>query len=203
VPADDAATHETEIWQVEGIKDLGRAGGSRFLRRHRLAGQRRLIDKEVLGADEPQIRRDHVAGGETHDIARNQPLDRNFGETVGLILAGAHLRAAPLDPGRRLHHGAQFRCGIVGTMLLDERRGDREDDHDRDNDSRPDIAKKIGNRREREQQRVQGVFGAPPQFSQNARAAFLGNKVWSDGRQSCVRFGGVQPLRRSSKSRTD
>jgi hypothetical protein len=65
-----------------------------------MASQGRLIDEEILGADEPKISWNHVTGGKPHDIAGNELLHRNFAET------GGDSRAAPLDTGLRLHHGA-------------------------------------------------------------------------------------------------
>jgi hypothetical protein len=58
----------------------------------------------------------------------------------------------PLRPAPRrltlavVHHGAKFCSGVIGAVLLDEGRGDREDAHDCDDDSGPDVTKKIGNR---------------------------------------------------------
>ena len=60
-----------------------------------------LVDEQVLGFEQPQVRRDHVAGGQPHDVARHQRLDRNFGE-IDRPRSGAAPHAR-----RRLHHGAQ------------------------------------------------------------------------------------------------
>src|ERR1019366_5339309 len=147
--ANNAAAHEAEVWQVKGIGDVARAGGSRLFRWHGLAGQGRLIDEEILGGKEPEIGRNHVAGGKPHDIAGNELLHRNFAKTMRLVLSGGNSRAAPFDAGRRLHHGAKFGGGVIGAMLLDEGRGDGEYDHDRDDERRADVAEEIGDSRER------------------------------------------------------
>ena len=44
-------------------------GLGRLLNGLALAGERRLGHKQVLGGDDAHIGRDHVAGGELHDIA--------------------------------------------------------------------------------------------------------------------------------------
>src|SRR5208283_5957117 len=44
----------------------------------RLPGQYRLADEQVLGRDEDQVGRDHVAGGQVDDVAGNEELDRHL-----------------------------------------------------------------------------------------------------------------------------
>src|ERR1700730_4792392 len=72
----------------KGSAMFARVGKSRLFRWHGLAGQGRLIDEEILGAEEPKIGWNHVTGGKPHDIAGNELLHRNFAETMGLVLSG-------------------------------------------------------------------------------------------------------------------
>ena len=56
---------------------LGRDGGGRFVGRHGLAGQRRLLGAQVLGLQKPEVGRDLVAGFEGHDVARHELFGRD------------------------------------------------------------------------------------------------------------------------------
>ena len=109
---------------------------------------------------------------------------------MGLVLTGGRTHAP-----RRLTLAVvftmarSFAAASLERVLLDEGRGDREDDDDRDHDRRPDVAEEIGDCREREKQGVQGILGPPPQFSQDARASLPGDDVGSDRRQPCLRLG--------------
>ena len=203
VSADDARAHEADIRKVERIGRPPVHRQRRLFRRHRFAGKRPLVDKEVLGADEPQIRRDHVAGREPHEIAGNELIDRNLGKTLRLIIRRRENSAAPFDARRRLDHRAEFGGGVVGAMLLDEGGRDRQDDHDQDDDGGAQVAEKIGRRRKREQQRVQGVLRAPPQLLDDARTVFLGDPIGTARRQSCRRLVGLQPVGRRSEHQPD
>ena len=62
-----------------------------LLGRHRLAGQSGLVDEQVLGFEQAQIGRNHVAGGQPHDIARHERLDRDFGR-IGVARSDSALR---------------------------------------------------------------------------------------------------------------
>jgi hypothetical protein len=98
VAADDVGAHEADVRQVERIVETPVAGVRIFLGRHRFAGERRLVDEQILRFEEPQVRRYHVAGGQPHHIARHQRLNGSFGE---IDRPG---RAAAPHTRRRLHH---------------------------------------------------------------------------------------------------
>jgi hypothetical protein len=94
-----------------------------FLDRHGLAGQRRLVDAELRGLEEPQVGRDDRARFQEDEIPRHQ-LGR--GEHPGLPVPD-HGGAGGGHRGERLH-------GALGAVLLDEadRRVQDHDRHDRD-----------------------------------------------------------------------
>ena len=75
--ADHVGSHEAGVGQFErtlGCRTPAPIGG--LLDGQRLAGQDRLADEQVLGRDEDQVGRDHVAGGQVDDVAGNEELDR-------------------------------------------------------------------------------------------------------------------------------
>jgi hypothetical protein len=144
-----------------------------LLGRHRLAGEGRLVDEQVLGLEQPQVRRDHVAGRQLHDVAGNQRLDRDLRECTG---RGS---GAPLYGGRSPHHGSQAGRRLVRAVLLDESGRDRQDDHDSDDDGCSDVAQEIGDRCQGQQKRVQWVLGAAPQLLEGRRLPFPRDQVGS------------------------
>ena len=78
IAADDVCSHEANIGQVEWGVAVAVIGVRILLGRHGFAGQGGLVDEEILGLKQPQIGRDHVAGGQPHDIAGDQRFDRDF-----------------------------------------------------------------------------------------------------------------------------
>ena len=63
-----------------------------LLERHRLPGQRRLVDEEILCRGQPNVRWDHVAGRQQYDVAGRQLLDRDFVMLFRRLPAGARSR---------------------------------------------------------------------------------------------------------------
>jgi hypothetical protein len=88
-PGDDHRAGEGHVLAVADRRLLGDRQ-DRLLRRHGLAGERRLLGAQVLGVDQAQIGRNPVAGLEQHDIARRQILGRN--ESRLAIANGARFR---------------------------------------------------------------------------------------------------------------
>ena len=76
--AEHVAAHEADVLQVErvvavvGRDDLG------LVDRHRLAGQRRLVDVQGLGGEQADIGWNQVAGRHLDDIAGHQLVDRDL-----------------------------------------------------------------------------------------------------------------------------
>ena len=105
IAAHDVGAHKADIGQVERIVELLFAGVGELLRRHRLAGQGRLIDEEVLGLEQAKVRRDHVAGRQPYDVAGHQrspsgprqnrrSRDRHGRLTLAVVFTMARSRAA-------------------------------------------------------------------------------------------------------------
>jgi len=76
-------------------------------RGHALPGQRRLVDLQDAGLDDPAIGRDLIPGGNEHHVADDQFLGGDF-----------RLRPIPPHPGGRLHHRFEGVHGAFGLALL-------------------------------------------------------------------------------------
>ena len=77
-PLTTALPMKQMLGRSNGVSALPAWGSSVLLERHRLAGQRRLVDEEILCRDQPQVGGDHVAGRQQHDVAGNELPDRHI-----------------------------------------------------------------------------------------------------------------------------
>jgi hypothetical protein len=66
---------------------------------------------------------------------------------------------------------------LVGAVLLDKGRTDREYDHNGDDDRRPHIAKEIGDHCQGKQQPVEGIIGATPDFLGDCWPSLTSNEI--------------------------
>src|SRR5450830_1910115 len=112
--ADDSTAHEADVRQIERRLRGPDVGSSDLLERHRLAGQRRLVDEEVVRCNQPDVGGNHVAGRQQHDIAGHELLDRDF----VMLFRGA--RYVPTHARGDPHHPSQRGGGHVRTVFLDE-----------------------------------------------------------------------------------
>ena len=116
---------------------------SELLRRHRLAGQRGLVDEQILCRDQAQVGRDHVTCRQPHDVAGYKLRDRHIDVVMRLPLSGFRRTVAAIDTIRcslsaalfercswmklsemlRTHHDGDHDCG---TLLAQEVGGGRE-----------------------------------------------------------------------------
>ena len=78
-------------------------------RRRRLAGERRLIDEQVVAVEQARVRRDDVARAQDHHVAAHDVVDRDI-----LLLA------VPDHCGAQSQTGLQRGHGRLGAGLLDE-----------------------------------------------------------------------------------
>ena len=97
-----------------------------FLHRFALAGQAGLADKQILGFQNPHIGRDHIAGGQMHDIARYQFIHRDL--CLFLPLTG--------DCAGGGDHGQQFFRSVAASGFLHKAKGTRKDHHSQDDHHR-------------------------------------------------------------------
>jgi hypothetical protein len=163
-------------------------GGRELLDRHRLAGESRLVDEEVLRGEQAQVRGDHVPGRDGDEIARNDLFHRYLGKAFDLRDVGRS--AAPLHARGGLDEGTQLGSRLVGAMFLDEGRHDRENHHRGDDHGGAGVAEKVGHHREREQQDIERVLGAIDDLVEDAGAAFLRDLVRPEAPQpfGCLRL---------------
>ena len=99
-----------------------------LLDRHGFAGQRRLDDEQVLRGQEPDIAGDHVAGGELHDVAGHELLERDL---PGLPVA--HHGGGDAD------HRLELGGGGVGPRFLDEPQRQSQHHHQQHHRAGPEI----------------------------------------------------------------
>src|SRR6516165_8796759 len=66
---------------------------------------------------------------------------------------------------------------LVGSMLLNESGADSEQHHQHDDDRRAHVADEIGNGRQRQQQRVEGISRAAPNLLQDRWFSLARNQV--------------------------
>ena len=107
--------------QALGRSPAARSAVGGLLDRHRLAGQGRLTDEEILDGEQPEIGGDDGTGVEDHDVAGN-----DLGDLDLLFL--------PLtqDQGTRLHPPAERLHRLAGAAIEDVGESDAQDHHGAD-----------------------------------------------------------------------
>ena len=148
-------------------------GSSDFLEWHRLAGECRLVEKEILRRDQPEVGGNHVASRQQDNIAGHELLDRQVDVIMRLgTCLPAHGR------GYR-HHPLQLVGGIVGAMFLDEAQRDAQNHHNGDHDRGPLVAQEVGRGREREQKQIQRIDRAADELAENCMARLVSDLIQS------------------------
>ena len=100
---------EAEVGQIERVLDVRwRRVGFAF-HRQGFAGERRLVQEQVLGGEQPHVGRHHVTGGQVDDVARHQQLERYF-----RFHPAAHHRRRVAD------HRLELLGRVIGAHLLVE-----------------------------------------------------------------------------------
>ena len=84
------------------------------------------------------------------------------------------------------------RC-LVGSVFLNKRGADCQQDHQRDYDRCPHIAKEIGNHRQCKQKCVERASGATPDFLEDCRLLLPSDEVEPIAFQAPIRFFGCEP----------
>jgi hypothetical protein len=137
--------HEADVGEIKRSFRGSGMGGSDLLKRHRFAGECRLVKEEILRRDEPEVGGNHVTRRQQDYIAGYELLDRQVNVIMRLGTGlPAHCRVYR-------HQPLQLVGGIVGAMLLDEAQRDAQNHHDGDHDRGTLVAQEVGRRREREQ----------------------------------------------------
>ena len=171
--ADDGTAHEADVGEIKRRfrgSDMSRGD---FLERHRLAGECRLVEEEILRRDQPEIGGNHVTRRQQDNIAGYKLLDRHVDVIMRLSTClPAHGR------GYR-HHPLQLVGGIVGAMFLDEAQRDAQNHHDSDHDRSPLIAQEVGRGRKGEQKQVQRVDRAADKLAENCMVRLVSDLIQS------------------------
>ncbi|MCY1293257.1 hypothetical protein D9M70_425130 [compost metagenome] len=164
---------------AEGGVDGRRLGA--FLHRHRFAGQRGFVDVEVLHAEQAQVGRHLVAGGQRHHVAGHQ-LD-------GVELAAF---AVAQHQGVRREHVADGVQGAFRLAFLDET--DHRVDHHGEHDHRgvDPQAEHAGDHGGEHHDVQQDVVELPQQAHQRAGARRFGQAVGAVALEPTGRFGSAE-----------
>ena len=162
---------------------LRRQRGDALVHRDRFAGQRRLLDLQSLGPQNPQVRRDLVAGLQLHQVAGHQ-------------LRGVHGDQPAAAPGHGVgrEHPPDGLQGVLGLALLHESDG-RVDEHDAQDDAGVEPVPQQGRDPRRRQQHVdQQVVELGEEAQQRAAGLGLGQSVGAVGDQAPAGLLGAQAL---------
>ncbi len=148
-------------------------GRRRLLNRHRLDGERRLVDGKIGGGHQARIGGGHVAGLDQHDVAGHQVLGVHHQHPA----AAAHALQVRADPAQRLH-------GTLGLELGDEADQRVEPQHDQNGDGFLPVAER--GRRTRPPARRPRPTAPPP--SSAAGATGCRPRTWPFARREhCAR----------------
>ena len=192
--AHNRASHEHQI-----ERECGLACGRSACRRHilfgriRLASQKRFIDVEVAGFDQPRVGRYEIASGEKNDIAGNNIRRRN----VDCAAIAKHF-------GGKRHLLAQTLCSILGLALLCYVEDHGHEHDDRDNDEARNVAGERRYRRCEQQNQDQRIAQPSDESEQQAFAPSRVDPVRADRLEDSGGAGrtqagacGMQPLEES------
>ena len=98
------------------------------------------------------------------------------------------------DAGSRVHHGPQPGGRLVGAVLLNEGRDNGQKHHGQDDDRRPKVSQKKGNDGQSQQEGVQRVAKASPEFFGDGGFVFLADTIRSEALQTRLRLGAGEAL---------
>mmetsp|Transcript_37512 Transcript_37512/g.87390 ORF Transcript_37512/g.87390 Transcript_37512/m.87390 type:complete len:432 (-) Transcript_37512:1781-3076(-) len=183
--AHDIGPHEADVGHVERVVHWLAPGLGELLRRHGLAGQGGLVDEQVLGFDQPQIRRHDIACRQANHIPGHQALQGQVGEAAIVQITPSHACAG-------LDHRAQTRSGRVRAMLLHERSGDGQHHHRQHHGAGARIAEQKGCYGEAHQQGIQRVCRPAPEFAPDGRPLIACHGVRAVFARSGRGFGHAQ-----------
>ncbi len=149
--------------------------GDELLHRQRFAGHRGLADKQILGSQQAQIGRNHVAGRQLDDIARNQFLDRQFDAARALRVQGdvevaqsffcnVFGQVMPQYGGGIADHCLELVGSGVGARFLDEAHQCRQHHHRADDDGGFHVFGEEGHGGQHGQQQIERILIALPQM---------------------------------------
>jgi hypothetical protein len=154
-----------------------------LVRRRRLAGQRRFVDREVAGGVQPQVRGHAVAGFDQHHVAGHE------------VLGIAHDDGAAAPDARpRRQQPLQVGGAALGPRFLpDADRGVERDDQ-QDEERVGAVAEQQGQQRRRAEHVQQRAAQLPEQQGEQRRALRLRQAVVAPARAARGRLRVVEPM---------
>ena len=151
--------------------------GSAFFHRQSLASERRLVQEQVLGGEQPHVGRHHIAGGQVDDIARHQQLERNF-----RFRPAAHHRRRGAD------HRLELLGRVIGAHFLEEAQHHAQHHHDENDHHCAQVAGEERDHTQRDQQDDQRILDVMQQAHQGGLALFARDLVRPDLLQARIGF---------------
>ena len=142
---DHVGAHKADIGQIQQVALVGGGAGGGLLchiaqgvvllHRQGFAGEHGLADKQIAGLDQANIRRDHIAGRQLHDIAGHQFAHRYFVHRgAGTAVVAPHHGRGGAD------HGLEGFGGLGRAVLLPEPQQAAEANHQANDDDFGQVA---------------------------------------------------------------
>ena len=196
-PRDDVRAHEDDVAQLQRGA-TGHVGLDELLHRQRLPRHRRLGDEQVSCGDYAAVGRDHVAGRQRHDVARDQLAQGDLLRRRGQRRRGRRYccRGRPQHRGGVAHEAAQALGRPVRTAFLHEADARAQRHHDGDHDRRLGVRAEERQHRQGGEQQVERVEVAAPQAHPAGQRRFLLHVVGAVSGEPAGSFDGVEPCNR-------
>ena len=168
----DVVPRKQMFGRSSGRRSACSSACGRLLDGHRLAGQRRLVDEQVLGREQRAGRPGScrrrtsrtTSPGTSSSIGISQSngsAARRHAAALAVVCTMARSRAAALFE----------RCSWTKAVR------DRQHHHDGDDNGGPHVAQEKGDGRQRQQQHVERVPGTAPQFLRDRRPALARDQI--------------------------
>ena len=132
-PADHGRSEKDEVAGLGDLRGRRSEVGRLLFRRHRLAGQRRLLHVKIARLEQPRVGGHPVAGPQPHDVAGDEDAAGELGP-----------RAVSPDGGRGCRLLTQPFRRPLRAVGLHEIENQAEDDHDGDDRGIDDVAEDRG-----------------------------------------------------------
>jgi hypothetical protein len=188
-PADHGRPEKDEVSGLGDLRGRRLEVGRLLFRRHRLAGQRRLLDVKIARLEQPRVGGHPVAGPQPHDVAGDEDAARKLDP-----------RAVSPDGSRGCRLLTQpFRCPLR-AVRLHEVESHAEDDHDGDDRGIDDVAEDRGHGARHDQDEDEGVREEAKQLPRHGPAASSRRFVRPHAGETAARLVVAQARLRSLQS---
>ena len=188
--AHHVGAHKAQGIALKRVALLRVAAARHFFDRQRFTGQRRLGHEQIPRLKNTQVCRDHIPGRQLHDIARHQPINRQFAPAAfALFVDHPQHRRGVAD--HRLQRIRRF--GRAGFLNEIEQRGDPH--HQRNHAGSKQVFRRIRDDTQHGQQQVERVAVAGPEVHPPRRRFLCRNLVIAVAGNFPRNVGVVKPFR--------